>query len=101
MILKGKTSWLSWKPWVSRPKYFEWAWIPMDLITTKTGTTPEGSEWAKINIPKEASIGDLWAFKDLVEVPTSLTPGDYVLSFRWDCLDSPQIWSACANIKIE
>ena len=73
----------------------------MELITTKTGTTPEGSEWAKINLPKDIDVGDAWAFKDLVEVPQSLTPGDYVLSFRWDCLTSPQIWSACANIKIE
>jgi len=97
----GTTSWIYWKPWVSKPKYFQWGWIPVDLITTKTGTTPEGSEWAKINLPKEAGTGDVWAFKDLVEVPQGLTPGDYVLSFRWDCLTSPQIWSACANIKIE
>jgi len=97
----GKTSWIAWEPWVSKEKYFNYAWIPVDLITTKTGTTPEGSEWAKINLPKEAWGSDDWAFKDLVEVPTSLTPGDYVLSFRWDCLESPQIWSACANIKIE
>ena len=73
----------------------------MELITTKTGTTPEGSEWAKITLPKEASISDMWAFQDQVEVPESLEPGDYVLSFRWDCLESPQIWSSCANIKIE
>merc|ERR1712187_181941 len=80
---------------------FKWGWIPVELITTRTGTTPEGSQWAKINLPKEADTGDVWAFKDLVEVPERLLPGDYVLSFRWDCLESPQIWSACANIKIE
>ena len=38
---------------------------------------------------------------DEVEVPAELAPGDYVLSFRWDCLESPQIWNACANIRIE
>jgi len=97
----GKTSWIYWDPWISKPEFFKYGWIPVDLITTKTGTTPEGSEWAKINLPKEPTNGDYWLFKDLVEVPKSLLPGDYVLSFRWDCLSSPQIWSACANIKIQ
>ena len=72
----------------------------MELITTKTGTTPEGSEWAKINLPEAATHNDRWIFKDLVEVPMKFPPGDYVLSFRWDCLESPQIWNACANIRI-
>jgi len=36
---------------------------------------------------------------DEVEVP-DLPSGDYVLSFRWDCEQTPQIWSQCANIKI-
>ena len=72
----------------------------MELKTTKIGTTPEGSEWAKVNLPNKPSGGAGWAFKDLVEVPTTIAPGDYVLSFRWDCLGSPQIWNACANIKI-
>ena len=72
----------------------------MEFITTRTGTTPEGSEWAKINLPKKPSTNDKWAFKDLVEVPETLESGDYVLSFRWDCEESPQIWNACANIKI-
>ena len=97
---KTKTSWLYWKPWVSQPKHFKWGWIPMELKTTTIGTTPPGSEWAKVNIPKDISTGDYWAFKDEVDVPTTLAAGDYVLSFRWDCLGSPQIWSACANIKI-
>jgi len=92
------TSYIYWKPYWN---YFVGGWIPVELITTKTGTTPEGSEWAKITLPKEASISDMWAFQDRVEVPESLEPGDYVLSFRWDCLESPQIWSSCANIKIE
>jgi len=94
----GKTSYIYWKPYWN---FFHGGWIPVDLITTKIGTTPEGSEWAKINLPNEPSIGDMWAFNDVVKVPKSLTPGDYVLSFRWDCLESPQIYSACANIKIE
>jgi len=38
---------------------------------------------------------------DQVEVPEDLSPGDYVLSFRWDCEQTPQVWSACSDIKIE
>jgi hypothetical protein len=36
---------------------------------------------------------------DLVKVP-ELPAGDYALSFRWDCEQTPQIWAQCANIKV-
>lgn len=36
---------------------------------------------------------------DKVQVP-DLPVGDYALSFRWDCEQSPQIWTQCSNIKI-
>ena len=58
------------------------------------------SQRAKVNIPKDLSTDNMRTFKDLVEVSKTLAPGDYVLSFRRDCLESPQIWSACANIDI-
>ena len=38
---------------------------------------------------------------DLVHVPADLEPGLYVLSFRWDCEQTPQVWLTCANIRIE
>ena len=25
-------------------------------------------------------------------------PGEYVLSFRWDCEQTPQIWAGCSDI---
>ena len=37
---------------------------------------------------------------DKVEVPKDLETGDYVLSFRWDCEQTPQIWNTCADVKI-
>jgi len=37
---------------------------------------------------------------DKVEVPKDLEIGDYVLSFRWDCEQTPQIWNTCADVKI-
>jgi hypothetical protein len=36
---------------------------------------------------------------DQLLVP-SVTPGDYVLGFRWDCEGSAQVWQACADITI-
>ena len=54
-----------------------------------------------MNLPKKPDKrGDSWAWKDLVEVPESLEPGEYVLSFRWDSQQTPQVWNACANIEI-
>ena len=37
---------------------------------------------------------------DEVVVPDDIEVGDYVLSFRWDCEQTSQIWTACANINI-
>jgi len=66
-------------------------------VKVTEGTTPEGSEWAKINVPHH---GAHWIFKDLIEIPEDIEPGVYVLSFRWDCQNSPQVWNSCANIQI-
>jgi len=37
---------------------------------------------------------------DYVNVPADLTPGDYLLSFRWESEQTPQIWANCADITI-
>merc|ERR1719367_557786 len=37
---------------------------------------------------------------DQLVVPTTIPPGDYVLSWRWDCEQTKQVWSQCSNIKI-
>jgi len=37
---------------------------------------------------------------DLLVVPRDLAPGDYVLSFRWDCEETFQIYNSCANVRI-
>jgi len=41
-----------------------------------------------------------WTLMDELLVPAELESGDYVLSFRWDCEQTPQVWSTCSNIKI-
>lgn len=37
---------------------------------------------------------------DTVAVPAGLAPGDYLLSWRWDCEQTTQIWQNCADIRI-
>ena len=38
--------------------------------------------------------------RDHVRVPSDIEPGKYVLSFRWDCEWSHQVWSMCADIDV-
>eukprot|EP00039_Didymoeca_costata_P016271 m.287891 g.287891 ORF g.287891 m.287891 type:complete len:373 (-) comp16368_c0_seq18:199-1317(-) len=37
---------------------------------------------------------------DHVVIPKDLPAGDYVLGFRWDCEETAQIWSSCADVNI-
>eukprot|EP00729_Bicosta_minor_P003614 gene3614-23170_t len=37
---------------------------------------------------------------DHVNVPKDIAPGEYVLSFRWDCELTAQVWNACSDITI-
>jgi hypothetical protein len=39
-------------------------------------------------------------FYDRLRVPKNLSPGKYVLGFRWDCESSAQIWQSCSDITI-
>lgn len=41
-----------------------------------------------------------WSILDTVEVPADLEPGEYVLSWRWDCEQSAQVWQNCADVEI-
>jgi len=42
--------------------------------------------------------GNEFSVMDNVQVPN--TPGDYVLSWRWDCEETDQVWNSCADIVI-
>ena len=53
-----------------------------------------------MSLPTAPGDNAQWAFKDLVEVPEDIEPGDYILSFRWDSQRTPQVWNSCANIRI-
>jgi hypothetical protein len=37
---------------------------------------------------------------DHVFLPKNLTPGSYVLGWRWDCEETAQIWQNCADVTI-
>lgn len=55
------------------------------------GWTPEGEGFL---------VGTSTAFSIVDEVQVPNTPGDYVLSWRWDCEQTDQVWNSCADIKI-
>jgi hypothetical protein len=40
-----------------------------------------------------------WNVLDKVRVP-NVPAGEYVVSFRWDCEQTPQIWSQCSDVTI-
>ena len=37
---------------------------------------------------------------DLVKIPVDLEAGHYVLSFRWDVEQTPQVWNTCASVDL-
>jgi hypothetical protein len=45
-------------------------------------------------------FGQAWNLMDRVRVPSGLTPGEWVLSWRWDCEELPQVWTNCADVRL-
>jgi hypothetical protein len=39
-------------------------------------------------------------FVDQLQVPAAIDAGEYTLSWRWDCEETPQVWNSCADITI-
>lgn len=37
---------------------------------------------------------------DRVALPASLSPGRYVLQWRWDCEESDQVWASCSDVQV-
>lgn len=72
---------------------------------TTEGTFPSGSMWtANPILPDQEEGGDYdyghGTVIDKIKIPSSLEHGEYVLSLRWDCKCSPQVWAFCSNIRI-
>jgi hypothetical protein len=53
-------------------------------------------------MPIEGLIPSKWDFSvvETVIIPESIAPGDYLLSWRWDCELSRQVWLNCADITV-
>eukprot|EP00037_Helgoeca_nana_P009012 m.79439 g.79439 ORF g.79439 m.79439 type:complete len:425 (+) comp19295_c0_seq1:30-1304(+) len=49
-----------------------------------------------------ACSGDwtLGMISDEVVIPRTIKPGKYVVSWRWDCEETAQVWSTCADVNI-
>lgn len=58
--------------------------------------------WSTDGSGQGACSGDWTAgmIVDRVKIPENLPPGDYVLGWRWDCEETAQIWSNCADVEI-
>jgi len=79
--------------------------IKVTARRTTDGTFPPGSMWTLDPIlPKDEEGGSVDTghghIIDQVKVPMDLEPGDYVLSFRWDCKCTTQVWTICSNVLI-
>jgi len=46
-------------------------------------------------------VGFTYSIVDLVQIPETVKAGKYLLSWRWDCEQSKQIWQNCADVTIE
>ena len=44
--------------------------------------------------------GPGYTMTDKLEVPSDIPAGDYSLSWRWDCEETPQVWNSCADIQV-
>merc|ERR1712207_140806 len=49
------------------------------------------------NNPSDRTDGE-WHITDRVYAPTD--PGEYILQWRWDNEQTPQIWTTCADIEV-
>jgi hypothetical protein len=84
------------KVWVTYPSGDQTIRQEFEANRTSEGTFPSGSEWTEAPLQSSLALGHMI---DLVEVP-EVEPGEYVLSFRWDCMRSNQVWNMCSNINI-
>merc|ERR1712025_428007 len=70
-------------------------WESFEQNDLREGTFPEGSVWRPVGKIMEDAMR-----KDLVLVPTSLLPGDYVLGWRWDGSGGNQVWVSCSTVRL-
>lgn len=69
------------------------------------GRCPEGTEnyvtgASKLGYSGFGKYSWPWSIMDQVKVPENLAAGKYLLSWRWDCEESTQVWQNCADIVV-
>ena len=88
--------------------------VEMNATRITKGTFPPGSMWTTIPFSYFGEIDtvpfdmtgnphedpDHGHIIDKVRIPSTLKPGEYVLSFRYDCKCTSQVFNTCANIQI-
>jgi len=68
-----------------------------------SGSCPDGTPNFPEQVPGISGFGKYvweWSIMDKVVVPSDIPAGDYLLSWRWDCEESTQVWQNCADIQI-
>ena len=100
----------------------------VDATLVSEGTEPQGSTWAlnplpysnaqsppEFDPPCEETVDRTKSdtgrcsgrdpyntlIVDELRVPAGLAPGAYVLQLRWDCEKSAQVWTNCADLRVE
>lgn len=67
--------------------------------TTKTTKKGYGTWCVPNKTPGKKPGKQSWfSLVDEVRVPEQ--KGEYLLSFRWDCEQTPQVWNTCADIVV-
>lgn len=95
------------------PTNSTWTMNPLPRVDATKYPDPEDAFPAPCydpNAPAEGEYGGLcsgWYGPDNLEIvdsvrlPAHLTPGAYVVQWRWDCEESSQVWTNCADVTVE
>ena len=71
-----------------------------DVCSKHYPGTPDGRT-PTLPYPKPTNADEHdYSIEDTVQVPADIEAGEYVLSWRWDCEHSSQVWNSCADITI-
>ena len=110
-----------------RLEFVDGTWQEINGSYVDTGTNPPGSSWAMNPLPYsnaqsppefeppchetvDRTLSDTGRcsgrdpydtlIADELAVPADVAAGKWVLSLRWDCEKSAQVWSNCADIEL-
>ena len=92
----------SYCPGCGPPRYLSDGACPCLGPQTCPAVPPDaGSDLTFTPDPAKGHAASEYALEDGLIVPTNIPAGDYVLSYRWDCEMTSQIWQSCADITVE